>query len=159
MILPDVLAPALRVVFCGTAAGSKSARASAYYAGPGNAFWRTLHEIGVTPRELKPGEYEELLRYGVGLTDLCKVSAGSDREVGTTGFDVDRLVATLDEFRPDCLAFNGKRAAEAALTRSVKYGPQPERLGPSRVFVLPSSSAAARRYWDARHWQELAAAL
>ena len=42
-ILPDVLEPGLRVVFCGTAAGKASARAGAYYAGPGNAFWPTLH--------------------------------------------------------------------------------------------------------------------
>jgi G:T/U-mismatch repair DNA glycosylase len=41
-VLPDLLRPGLRIVFCGTAAGTASARAGAYYAGPGNAFWPTL---------------------------------------------------------------------------------------------------------------------
>ena len=57
LMLPDVLEPNLRVVFCGTAAGSASARAGAYYAGPGNSFWRTIHAIGLTPRQLRPQEF------------------------------------------------------------------------------------------------------
>jgi len=36
-VLRDVLVSDLRVVFCGTAAGSVSAKQRAYYAGPGNA--------------------------------------------------------------------------------------------------------------------------
>ena len=76
----------LRVVFCGTAAGTRSVEAGAYYASPGNAFWATLHQVGLTPRELGPSEYLELLNYGLGLTDICKLSYGSDREAGTGGF-------------------------------------------------------------------------
>ena len=48
-VLPDVLVPGLAVVFCGSAVGAASARRRAYYAGPGNAFWRTLSEVGLTP--------------------------------------------------------------------------------------------------------------
>ena len=39
VILPDVLQPDLKVVFCGTAAGTQSAQAGTYYAGRGNYFW------------------------------------------------------------------------------------------------------------------------
>src|SRR3546814_7604122 len=53
-VLPDVLAPGLRLVFCGSAAGRKSAELGAYYAGPGNKFWPTLYEIGLTPRHFRP---------------------------------------------------------------------------------------------------------
>jgi TDG/mug DNA glycosylase family protein len=159
VILPDVIAPGLRVVFCGTAVGAKSARVSAYYAGPGNSFWATLYEVGLTPHQLEPSEYAELPRYGIGLTDMCKVRSGSDRAVATGGFNVQRLLVTLDQHRPGWIAFNGKRAAEAALGRSVEYGPQTERLADSRAFILPSTSGAARGYWDVRHWQELAAAI
>ena len=35
-ILPDVLAPGLDIVFCGTAVGNVSAQRGVYYAGPGN---------------------------------------------------------------------------------------------------------------------------
>ena len=41
-ILPDVLQPGLALVFCGTAAGKRSAAERAYYAHPGNMFWRAL---------------------------------------------------------------------------------------------------------------------
>jgi TDG/mug DNA glycosylase family protein len=88
-VLPDVLRPGLAVVFCGTAAGEASARAGAYYAGPGNAFWRTLHEIGLAPGLLTPAEFERLPELGIGLTDVCKVRSGSDAEVGRAHFDVE----------------------------------------------------------------------
>ena len=159
MILPDVIEPGLRVVFCGTAVGTKSAQTGAYYAGPGNSFWATLHEIGLTPRQLRPSEYAELTRYGIGLTDICKISSGSDRAVGSGGFDVPRLLAVLGRHAPGWIAFNGKMAAKAALGRAAGYGRQPERLGPTRVFVLPSSSGAARGFWDVRYWHELAEAI
>ena len=129
MILPDVLQGGLRVVFCGTAVGTRSAKVRAYYAGPGNSFWATLHQIGLTPRQLRPAEYAELPQYGIGLTDLCKVTAGSDSEVGTGGFDIPQLEAKLDQYRPGWIAFNGKTAAKAALGRRVDYGAQRERLG------------------------------
>jgi TDG/mug DNA glycosylase family protein len=156
VILADAIRPGLRVVFCGTALGAVSARRRAYYAGPANAFYRTLHEIGLTPRRLEPAEYEELLDYGIGLTDICKTRSGSDQEVGRGGFDVERLVAVLEENRPGWIAFNGKNSASGAFGHPVDYGPQEKRLGGARAFVLPSTSGAARRYWDISHWQELA---
>ncbi len=158
-VLPDILRPGLRIVFCGTAAGTASARARAYYAGPGNAFWPTLHAIGLTPVQLKPVEYERLPEFGLGLTDICKVLHGSDEEVGTAEFDVSGLQARIAEAEPENLAFNGKNAARAALERGVDYGPQPERIGGATVWVLPSTSGAARRFWDAEPWHELARSL
>ena len=58
-LLKDLLAPGLKIVFCGTAAGEVSATRGEYYAGPGNKFWAVLHKIGLTPRRLAPGEYNE----------------------------------------------------------------------------------------------------
>jgi TDG/mug DNA glycosylase family protein len=155
-MLPDLLRPGLEVVFCGTAAGSASARAMAYYAGPGNAFWRTLFATGLTSRQLAPSEYERLLGFGIGLTDLCKIRHGSDAEVATEEFDVDGLRARVAAVEPAYLAFNGKNAAQGALERQVELGLQPEQIGGATVWVLPSTSARARRYWDIDPWQELA---
>ncbi|MGH2957850.1 MAG: mismatch-specific DNA-glycosylase [Solirubrobacterales bacterium] len=155
-LLSDVLRPGLKVVFCGTALGTKSAQRRAYYAGPGNSFWRTLHEVGLTPRQLVPSEYRALLENGIGLTDLCKTRSGSDDDVGTEGFDVPRLIAEIEANSPPWIAFNGKNAARGALGRAVDYGIQKERLGGARAFVLPSTSGAARRYWDPGKWRELA---
>jgi TDG/mug DNA glycosylase family protein len=155
-ILPDILRPGLGLVFCGTAAGSASARARAYYAGPGNSFWKTLRETGLTPVQLLPGEFARLPEFGIGLTDICKVSHGSDEEVGTTEFDLARLGAEIAAVEPTRLAFNGKNAARGALERQVDYGVQPERIGGAEIWVLPSTSGAARRFWDIVPWRELA---
>jgi double-stranded uracil-DNA glycosylase len=155
-VLPDLLRPGLRVVFCGTAAGSASARAKAYYAGPGNAFWPTLYETGLTPEPLAPDEFTRLPEFGIGLTDLCKVRHGSDAEVGTVEFDADGLRAGIAAAEPERLAFNGKNAARGALEQAVDFGPQDELFGGAEVWVLPSTSGAARRYWDPSHWYELA---
>jgi TDG/mug DNA glycosylase family protein len=155
VVLDDLLKPGLQVVFCGIAAGTATARAKAYYAGPGDAFWRTLYAIGLTPVQLAPTEYARLLGFGVGLADIRKVRHGSDEEVGTGEFDVDGLRARISAAEPTFLAFNGKTAAQGALERPVELGPQEEQLGGASLWVLPSSSGAARRYWDIGPWEEL----
>jgi mismatch-specific thymine-DNA glycosylase len=157
-VLPDLLPAGLRVVFCGTAAGTASAKAKAYYAGPGNAFWQALHQTGLTPVELVPAEFERLPEYGIGLTDICKVSYGSDAEVGVSEFDVGGLQRKIAAAEPTRLAFNGKNAARGALERDVRFGVQEEQIGGAEAWVLPSTSGAARRYWKIGPWEELALA-
>lgn len=157
-ILPEVLAPGMRIVFCGTAPGTASAKAGAYYAGPGNRFWLTLHEVGLTPVLLTPVEFARLPEFGIGLTDVSKTASGSDREVGRRGVDPERLTAAIAAASPAHLAFNGKNAARAALGRKVDYGPQPERIRGAAVWVLPSTSGAARAFWDVEPWRDLAVA-
>jgi TDG/mug DNA glycosylase family protein len=158
-VLPDILPPGLRLVFCGTAAGTASAKARAYYAGPGNSFWATLHATGLTPKQLKPAEFARLPEFGIGLTDICKVRHGSDEEVGTVEFDVAALTEKIAAAEPAILAFNGKNAARGALERDVAYGLQDERLGGAALWVLPSTSGAARRFWKIEPWRELAVAF
>jgi len=157
-VLRDVLEPGLRVVFCGTAPGTVSAKVQAYYAGPGNAFWQALHLTGLTPFELVPAEFERLPGYGIGLTDICKVSSGSDAEVGIAEFDVAGLQEKIAAAEPGYLAFNGKNAARGALERDVAYGLQDEQVGGAPVWVLPSTSGRARRFWKIEPWRELALA-
>jgi len=158
-VLPALLRPGLSVVFCGTAAGTASARAKAYYAGRGNRFWSTLYEIGLTPVELAPAEFGRLTEYGIGLTDICKVRHGADAEVGTVEFDRDGLEARIATAEPANLAFNGKNAARGALERNADYGLQSERIGGATVWVLPSTSGAARGFWTIEPWLGLAEAV
>ncbi|HEY2053533.1 MAG TPA: mismatch-specific DNA-glycosylase [Solirubrobacterales bacterium] len=157
-ILPDVLGPGLRIVFCGYAPGTASAKAGAYYAGPGNRFWATLHEVGLTDVLLAPAEFARLPEFGIGLTDISKSASGSDQEVGRRGVDPARIAAIVTKASPAHLAFNGKNAARAALGRPVDYGPQPERIGGAVTWVLPSTSGAARGFWDIEPWRELVTA-
>jgi double-stranded uracil-DNA glycosylase len=157
-ILPDVLAPNLKVVFCGTAAGTKSAQVGAYYAGRGNKFWRILHETGLTPRLLAPQEFRTLPQYGLGLTDLVKHTFGSDLSLQKSDFDVAGFRERILSAAPRIVAFNSKEAAKAYYGRkTVSYGLQPDKLGDTAIFVLPSTSGAANGVWDATHWHELAA--
>jgi TDG/mug DNA glycosylase family protein len=72
-ILPERLKPGLKLVFCGTAAGRQSALQKAYYAHGQNKFWRTLHEVGLTPHLFAPQEYPDLWKLGIGLTDIEKL--------------------------------------------------------------------------------------
>jgi TDG/mug DNA glycosylase family protein len=158
-VLPDVLAPGLRVVFCGSAAGAVSARRGAYYAGPGNKFWPMLAAIGLTPRELRPEEFRELPRYGLGLTDICKKASGADADLPAHDDDAEALSAKIRRFRPRILAFVGKRPAAAYLGRRVDYGWQSERCGPTCIYVLPSPSGRARAFWNENPWRALATAV
>lgn len=156
IVLPDVLAPGLQVVFCGTAVSTASALRGAYYAGPGNALWPTLFRVGLTPRLFAPEEYRDLNRHGLGLTDIVKITSGEDHSLSTEHFDSARLRKVILKYRPAVLAFTSKRAAREFVGRPVKYGILPETIGETTLFVLPSPSGAARRYWSEEPWRELA---
>jgi double-stranded uracil-DNA glycosylase len=156
-ILPDRLAPDLRVWFVGTAAGPRSAAVGAYYAHPGNRFWRALHEAGITPRLLNPHDYPELLDLGVGLTDFCKTGWGVDADIAKEHFDVAGFRRKVSRFRPQALAFTSKTAASLWLDRPtgrIKLGRQPAADDPA-VFVLPSPSGLATSYWSIGPWREV----
>lgn len=160
-ILPDVLIPGLRVVFCGTAPGRRSALEGAYYAHPGNYFWRTLFEVGLTPVRLSPPEYRRVLEFGIGLTDVAKHHFGSDADLPSGAFDATALHRKLARYRPRIVAFTSKNAARAGLaagSRTLTYGEQDVRVAGSRVFVLSSPSGQARGFWNIEPWRELAAA-
>jgi double-stranded uracil-DNA glycosylase len=158
-VLPDQLRRGLKVVLCGTAAGTASALQGAYYGGPGNVFWQTLHEIGLTDRQFAHDEFRLLSKYGAGLTDVAKKVFGPDSKHSKRDFDAAAFSERVLNAAPAIIAFNGKKAASVFLgrpTRQISYGLQVERLGQSLLFVLPSTSGAARRFWNVEYWIELA---
>lgn len=154
-ILPDVLHPGLRLVFCGTAAGTRSAREGAYYAHPGNRFWTTVHAIGLTPRRLAPAEYPLMPGYGIGFTDVAKHHYGNDTDLPPDAFDASAFWTKMAHYQPRTIAFTSKRAGLAALGAVPHMGRQPAHAGAS-VWVLPSPSGQARRSWRIDVWQALA---
>ena len=156
-MLPDILAPNLDVVFCGTAAGSRSAAVGAYYAGRGNKFWGTLHRTGLTSEIISSDAQREVLQFGIGLTDLVKGQSGMDHAIDFNGELRGQLLRTISEWRPKIICFNGKRAASLVLNqRQPIFGEQAERIGGALVFVAPSTSGAANAHWDEGHWHQLA---
>ena len=159
-ILPDVLVHGLKIIFCGSAASSISAREKAYYAGTGNKFWTTIFDIGLTPRILIPQDYFMLLDFGVGLTDIAKTIYGSDQSIPKEADDPKRLHKLIIEMQPTVIAFVGKRAAKVFYSsefnqKTVNYGLQKECIGQTTLYALPSPSGLAKRYWDLNPWQEM----
>lgn len=160
-VLPELLAPGLRVVFVGSAAGRVSARRGAYYAGPGNRFWPILAETGLTPRLFAPEAFPALLPLGIGLSDVNARQSGADSSLDPAADDPFGLEVRLRAVRPAIVAFNGKRPAAAALgrpSRGLRFGKQAEDWAGAACWVLPSTSGLAVRWWDPAPWRDLAAA-
>jgi len=159
MILPDILHHNLDIVFCGTAAGNKSAERKAYYAGRGNLFYFTLTACGFTPRLLQPEEFPELLNYKIGLTDLAKFTHGMDKDLLEGDYDTKGFEDKILLCQPKVVCFNGKEAAKVYLqlldTKQILYGEQDRQIGKTKLFVAPSTSFSARKYWDENIWQQL----
>ena len=161
-VLPDLLEQGLTTIFCGSAVGAASARLGAPYAGPGNKFWPMLAETGLTPARVTPADYCVLTQYGIGLTDINKIESGADSDLTAGGDDAAALGGKIETFRPRLLAFTAKRPAQVFLRalfdqRSVDYGPQANKAGGTEIFVLPSPSGLAQRWWDGQWWHRLAA--
>jgi TDG/mug DNA glycosylase family protein len=160
-VLSDLLQHSLRIVLCGTAAGTTSAAERAYYAHRQNKFWKILHATKLTPELLQPQQYRDLLRHGIGLTDLVKAAAGTDRATlpKLTTADRARLHQAIVTFRPQFLAFTSKTAGQKFFDGKRDYGEQAEPIGDTRVWILPSTSGAANGSWQPDIWHRFAEAV
>jgi double-stranded uracil-DNA glycosylase len=143
--LPSILAPHLRVVFCGDQPGAEGRKH--YYAKYNNSFWQLLYDCGLTARRLRPEEDKQLLDFGIGLTDV--------------NHDPAALRRRIKRYAPAWVAFNGRRPAAQALhylEREITFGAYEGLLmDTSRVYVLPASSwrnDRMRERWY--HWRMLA---
>lgn len=84
--VPDVVAGGLRVLFCGINPSLMTGATGHHFAHPGNRFWPVLHRSGFTPRQLKPAEQTELLRYGLGITNVVARATARADELSTEEF-------------------------------------------------------------------------
>jgi len=151
--IPDVLAPGLRVLFCGINPGRVSAAAQAHFANPRNDFWRLLHAAGLTQRLLTPAEQFRLLDEGIGVTNAAARTTPGSGDLRKADFDgaAERLAELARTLRPAWIAFVGKEAYRGAFGERPQLGEQKRRLGDTRLFVLPSTSPAnAAVPWDER---------
>lgn len=158
--LEDLLKTSLSVVFCGTGAGTKSAREGQYYAHGGNKFWRILEDVGFTPTRIAPKDYRTLLDYGIGLTDLVKDHAGMDDKISKTAWPLarDRLKSLIATFQPRYLAFTSVKASEVYFGKKRTLGLQPETIGQTKIWVL-SSTSPANAHWNGKTWYDLRQAI
>ena len=156
--VPDVLAPNLRVVFCGINPGLVSAEAGAHFANPRNDFWRLVHDAGFTPHRLEPKEQFEALRFGIGLTNAAFRTTRGSGDLRKADFrgSAQRLASLVEELQPRWLAFVGKEAYRGTFGERPELGEQARTLESTRLFVLPSTSPAnaAVPYAERLRWFE-----
>ncbi len=165
LTVPEIIAPNLRILFVGINPGRMSATKGHNFAGPGNHFWRLLHESGLSPREFAPNEERRLLEHGLGITNIVTRASRSESDLTW-----DELVAggvelrrTIDAYTPRVVALLGKNVyrAFAGLSRSarVEWGLQGQSFGEALVYVAPNPSARSTIPYKERleHFQALEA--
>jgi TDG/mug DNA glycosylase family protein len=145
----DVIAPRLRVLFCGINPGLYTAAVGHHFARPGNRFWPALHAAGFTDRLMSPFDERELLESGYGITNVViRTTATADQltpeELRAGG---KRLVAKVRRYQPGFLAVLGVGAYRAAWERpKAVIGRQEETIGETIVWVLPNPSGLNAHY-------------
>src|SRR5688500_154679 len=77
----DIIGPGLKVLFCGINPGLYSGATGCHFARPGNRFWPALHLGGFTPRRLAPHEKQEMLAYGLGITNIVMRTTAAAAEL------------------------------------------------------------------------------
>ncbi|GIH08065.1 mismatch-specific DNA-glycosylase [Rhizocola hellebori] len=159
-MLPDVIAPRLRVLFCGINPGLMSEATGHHFARPGNRFWPALHQSGFTPAQLRPSQQSSLLGYQIGITNVVdRPSARADeltREELIAGGRL--LVAKVGKFAPSWLAVLGVGAYRSAFAAPrAQVGEQAQAIGQTRVWVLPNPSGLNAHYTLPRLVDEFAA--
>jgi TDG/mug DNA glycosylase family protein len=143
---PDILAPGLDALFVGINPGLLSAQKGHNFANPGNGFWRLMHESGLVPRRLLPEEELELLRYGLGLTNLVARPTRGVMDLGPDDYARGRKVLEVKIRKAEprlvvfvgitvCRSFFDKKASE-----QIRCGEFGERICDARVFVVPNPS-------------------
>jgi len=148
-LIPDVAAPGLRVLFAGINPGLYSAWSGHHFARPGNRFWPALHRSGFTPRLVRPAEQDELLDWGLGITNVvARASARADELTrAETQHGGEVLRDKVRVLAPRWLAVLGVTAYRTAFGEpGAAVGPQELTLGRTRVWVLPNPSGLNAHY-------------
>jgi TDG/mug DNA glycosylase family protein len=152
--LPDYLEEGLDIVFVGLNPSEPSVKAGHYFANPRNRFWAALNRSGLAGREMTPQRDAELLRHGIGFTDVVK--RPTRQASGLRAADFRRWAPVLREkllkYQPRIACFQGVTAYAEYLRHAEGIRSRPElglqqlEIGQSRLFVVPNPSPANARF-------------
>jgi double-stranded uracil-DNA glycosylase len=181
--LPDLLAENLSVLFVGINPSTYSVSRGHYFARPGNRFWpcfsRSILSAAIRQalgvEALQPHHDTALPAHGFGFTDLVKRPTARASDLHSSEFTagVADLLSKLERYRPRIACFHGitgyrhvrRIRATDATTTPHQLGPQPLRIGPTTLYLVPSPSAANAHFtpadqteWYNRLAQEIPAA-
>jgi double-stranded uracil-DNA glycosylase len=147
--LPDVIGPNLRVLFCGINPGLYTAAVGHHFARPGNRFWPALFKSGFTDRLLSPFEEGELLKSGLGISNVVPHATATAAELTREDFILGgrKLAAKIKKYQPRIVAILGVGAYRAAFgDQKARIGEQGQRIHSSRLWVLPNPSGLNANY-------------
>lgn len=150
--LEDYLEMNLDLVFVGINPSLMAAHRGRYYAGPGNHFYKLLHESGLTPRCISFEEDYKLLQYSIGLTNIVTRPTRSAADLKRTEIKEGAKIMKekLKLYKPKIAVFNGKCIYEVFANIRAKdtfhFGLQPERIDDTTIWVTPSSSARCANF-------------
>lgn len=144
----DIIKPQLAILFIGFNPGKRSAETGRHFAGHSNRFWRLLAESGLTPRQLKPEEDDELLSYGYGITNIVERPSKTAAEITKAEYLVGRdvLKRKLSLYRPNIACYAGIGVyREFAAVKTAACGLQSSCIVANVAdYVLPSPSGLNR---------------
>ncbi len=145
----DVIAPRLRILFCGINPGLYTAAVGHHFARPGNRFWPTLCRAGFTNRLLSPFEERELLDRGFGITNVVARATASAEEISKEELREGAriLQRKARRYRPRMIAVLGMGAYRGAFERpEAALGRQAQSMAGATVWVLPNPSGLNAHY-------------
>ena len=157
--LPDYLGPDLDLVFVGINPGLYSARVGHYFARRTNRFWPALSRSSLSKPvrealgrdDLVAEDDSRLLRFGIGFTDVVKRPTSNASELAPAEYrqGAPELLTKLERFQPVVACFQGvtgfgnfARHALGDNSRKWSLGDQPQRIGRTHLYVVPSPSPA-----------------
>lgn len=147
--VPDLIRRGLDVLFVGINPGLYSGAVGHHFARPGNRFWPSLHQSGFTDRLLHPSEERALLDYGCGISNIVQRTTAradelTDDELRNGG---RALARKLQRYEVATAAFLGVTAYRSAFgNKTAKVGLQDERIGGTRIWLLPNPSGLNAHY-------------
>jgi double-stranded uracil-DNA glycosylase len=147
--IPDIIQAKLKVLFSGINPSLYSAAVQHHFARPGNRFWPALHAGGFTPRVFSPFEERELLKLGLGITNLVDFASATAESLTRADYRAGgkTLMAKVKRYRPKFLAIVGLGAYRAAFGEpNARVGPQERTIGATRVWALPNPSGLNAHY-------------
>lgn len=142
--LPDIIAPNLKVLFCGINPGLYTAVVGHHFARPGNRFWPTLHAAGFTPRLYLPEEESNLLDLGFGITNIVDRATANAAELSAKELKEggSKLEEKMMAYQPQVLALLSISAYRVAFGKATAgIGMQEQTIGNTRLWVLQTPAA------------------
>jgi double-stranded uracil-DNA glycosylase len=143
--LPDTVGPGMRLLICGLNPSVYSADVGIGFGRAANRFWAAALAAGIVHRDRDPRA--ALVTDVVGMTDLVKRATPRADALTTAEYrdGLARVTRLVDWLHPGAVCFVGLAGWRAAADRKAAAGVQPDRLGSTPVYVMPSTSGLNAR--------------